>query len=90
MTEEEFDADYLARLRRGIEGMEDRVRRIDTGRLGRIGALRHCLLPADIARPAENFAKWSGREYPAAGGDLGSQSLNRGLDVFAAPEENMR
>jgi len=52
VTDEEFDADALIRLRRGIEGMEDRVRIIDTGRPGRLGAPRYRLLPADMAEAA--------------------------------------
>lgn len=51
MTDEEFDADALSRLQRGIVGMEDRVRIVDTGRPGRIGAPRHRLLPVDMAEP---------------------------------------
>lgn len=53
MTDEEFDADALSRLRRGIDGMEDRVRIIDTGRLGRIGASRYRLLPVEMTGMGE-------------------------------------
>ena len=42
---------------RGIGGMEDRVRIIDTGRPGRIGAPRHRLLPLDMAGPAEKLSR---------------------------------
>lgn len=52
MTDEEFDADALSRLQRGIQGMEDRVQIVDTGRPGRIGAPRYRLLPLDITEPA--------------------------------------
>ena len=57
MTDEEFDADALSRLRRGVDGMEDRVRIIDTGRPGRIGAPRHRLLPVEAAGPAEKLSR---------------------------------
>lgn len=49
MTDEELDEDALRRLRRAIEGLDDRVRIIDTGRPGRIGAPRHRLLALDKA-----------------------------------------
>ncbi|GLR83046.1 hypothetical protein HUE56_30045 (plasmid) [Azospirillum oryzae] len=52
MTDEEFDTDALYKLRQGIQGMEDRVRIVDTGRPGRIGAPRHRLLPVDMTEPA--------------------------------------
>ena len=52
MTDEEFDANELGRLRRGVKGVEDRVRIIDTGRPGRLGAPRYRLLPADMAEAA--------------------------------------
>lgn len=48
MTDEEFDADALNRLLRGIEGLGDRVRIIDTGRPGRVGAPRHRVLPVEM------------------------------------------
>ena len=57
MTDEEFDADALDKLRRGIQGMEDRVRILDTGRPGRIGAPRHRLLPVDMAGTAEKLSR---------------------------------
>lgn len=54
MTDGDFDADALSRLRRGIEGMEDRVRIIDTGVPGRIGAPRFRLLPVDQCQRKEH------------------------------------
>lgn len=57
MTDEDFDADALRRLRRAIGGLEDRVRIIDTGRPGRIGAPRHRLLLLDIAEPATQLSR---------------------------------
>lgn len=57
MTDEEFDADELGRLRRGVKGVEDRVRIIDTGRTGRIGTPRYRLLPINMAGPAETLSR---------------------------------
>lgn len=56
MTDEEFDADALNRMRRGIEGVGERVRIVDTGRPGRPGRIetpRHRLLSVHMAGPAE-------------------------------------
>lgn len=57
MKDEEFDANALSRLRRGIEDLEDRVLILDTGRPGRIGAPRHRLLTVDAAGPAKKLSR---------------------------------
>ena len=56
MTDEEVDADALDRLLRGMEGLEDRVRIVDTGRPGRVGAPRHRVLPVEMSGMTETVS----------------------------------
>lgn len=52
MTNAEFDADQLRRLERAIDGLQDRVCIIDTGRPGRIDAPRYRLIANTIGAVA--------------------------------------
>lgn len=53
MTDEEFDAEALTRLRRAVaeSSRPDQVEIIDSGMPGRIGAPRYRIVPINLSHP---------------------------------------